>query len=237
MIAYAAIDLRGGRVVQLVGGRVERETISWPEPLAVAQRWVQQGFAALHIVDLDAALGSGDNRDVIADIISNVRVPVQIGGGVRDDNAVQHWLDAGAANVIVGTRAVEDAAWRRDIAKAHPQRIIVAADVRDGRVVTRGWQHATSHDDDTFVTSLNEDPLAGVLVTDVSREGQMSGVDKALFTRLAIASKHPLIAAGGIRDEQDLRVLAQAGAAGAVLGMALYQGAIDPTVITPVYTS
>jgi phosphoribosylformimino-5-aminoimidazole carboxamide ribotide isomerase len=235
LIAYAAIDLRGGRVVQLVGGRVEQETISWPDPLDVAQRWVDQGFAALHIVDLDAALGTGTNRDIIAAIINNVSVPVQVGGGVRDEHSVEQWLNAGAAKVIIGTRAVEDAMWRHDIAEKHPHRLIVAADVRDGRVVTRGWQAATSHEGEAFVASLNHEAWAGVLVTDVSREGQMLGIDQPLFTRLAAASHHPLIAAGGIRDELDLRSLANAGVAGAVLGMALYQGAIDPAVITPVY--
>jgi phosphoribosylformimino-5-aminoimidazole carboxamide ribotide isomerase len=237
LIAYAAIDLRGGRVVQLVGGRVEQETISLPDPLDVAQRWAEQGFAALHIVDLDAALGAGSNREIIATIINNVNVPVQVGGGVRDEQSVQYWLDAGATKVIVGTRAVEDATWRRNTTQKHPQRLVVAADVRDGRVVTRGWQAATSHDGQSFVASLNDDALAGVLVTDVSREGQMLGIDEQLFTRLAAATNHPLIAAGGIRDEHDLHLLANAGAAGAVLGMALYQGTIDPAVVTPVYAS
>jgi phosphoribosylformimino-5-aminoimidazole carboxamide ribotide isomerase len=237
LIAYAAIDLRGGRVVQLVGGRVEQESISWPDPLDVAQRWVDEGFAALHIVDLDAALAAGSNRDIIEVLIKNVRVPVQVGGGVRDDQSVQHWLDAGAAKVIVGTRAVEDATWRHNIAEKHPHQLIVAADVRDGHVVTRGWQAATSHEGESFVASLNTDALAGVLVTDVSREGQMLGIDQPLFRRLSRASHHPVIAAGGIRDEQDLHALANAGVAGAVLGMALYQGAIDPAVITPVYAT
>jgi phosphoribosylformimino-5-aminoimidazole carboxamide ribotide isomerase len=150
---------------------------------------------------------------------------------------VRCWLDAGAAKVIIGTRAVEDAHWRRNVAAQHPHRLVVAADVRDGRVVTRGWQAATSHEAESFIASLKDDALAGVLVTDVTREGQMLGIDESLFTRLAAATTHPLIAAGGIRDEHDLQVLATTGAAGAVLGMALYQGAIDPAVVTPVYAS
>lgn len=237
MIAYAAIDLRGGRVVQLVGGRVEDEQVSWANPVAVAQQWQAAGFAALHIVDLDAALGTGSNRAQVEEILRSVSVPVQVGGGVRDDASVRQLLDAGAARVIVGTRAVEDDAWRRSLAQRHPGRIVVAADVRGGQVVTRGWQESTSHESETFVTTLNDDPLAAVLVTDVSREGQMIGIDEPLFRRLATAARHPLIAAGGIRDTADLYALAACGAAGAVLGMALYRGAVDPAVIAPEFAA
>lgn len=225
MIVYAAVDLRGGRVVQLVGGRVEDEAISLPDPLAVALRWVAEGYQALHIVDLDAALGTGHHREIISEIIANASVPVQVGGGVRDEMAVTELLTAGAARVIVGTRAVEDSAWRRSIAATHPGRIVVAADVRDGYVLTRGWQATTSQNVDDFIVELNGDSLAGVLVTDVSREGQMTGIDVQLFERLANSSNHPVIAAGGIRDPGDLQALESAGCAGAVLGMALYKGA------------
>ena len=231
MIAYAAIDLRGGRVVQLVGGRVEDELISLQDPAGVAQRWEETGFAALHVVDLDAALGTGSNLTHVADIIRNVKVPVQVGGGVRDDGAVSRLFDLGADRVIVGTRAIEDPAWRASVAQTYPGRIVVAADVRDGVIVTRGWQTATSHDGLEFVQTLNAEALGAVLVTDVSREGQMSGVDTELFGRLVEVCRHPLIAAGGIRDAADLRNLADAGAAGAVLGMALYEGAIDTSAI------
>lgn len=227
MIAYAAIDLRGGRVVQLVGGRVEDERVSLADPVSVAKRWVEAGFRALHVVDLDAALGTGSNRGHIEAIMRDVPVPVQVGGGLRDDDAVADMLDAGAAHVIVGTRAIEDRSWRLEIAERHPGRVIVAADVRGGGIVTRGWQTATSLDSEAFVRELDAETIAGVLVTDVSREGQMVGIDGPLFRRLVNASAHPLIAAGGIRDIRDLQTLAQCGAAGAVLGMALYQGAMD----------
>jgi phosphoribosylformimino-5-aminoimidazole carboxamide ribotide isomerase len=232
LIAYAAIDLRGGRVVQLVGGRAEREEISLADPVAVAAQWEAAGFAALHVVDLDAALGSGHNRTHIEDIIRAVRVPVQVGGGLRDDAGVARMLDAGAARVMVGTRAIEDAEWRRSIAATHPQRIMVAADVRDGMIVTRGWQATTSHKGEAFVRALSAEPLAAVLVTDVTREGQMSGIDHGLFRSLVRATTLPLIAAGGIRDGRDLLGLAECGAAGAVLGMALYRGSIDTAAVT-----
>jgi phosphoribosylformimino-5-aminoimidazole carboxamide ribotide isomerase len=237
VIAYAAIDLRGGRVVQLVGGRVEDERVSLPDPVAIAAQWQAAGFAALHVVDLDAALGRGNNRDVIADIMRAVDIPVQVGGGIRDEAAVEQMIDLGAERVIVGTRAVEDALWMRSVAQKFPGRIVVAADVRDRVVVTRGWQSTTPYHIESFLEVANDEPLAALLVTDVSREGRMTGIDVDMFANVVRSSKHPLIAAGGIRDNSDLKRLTEIGAAGAVLGMALYQGAIDMTGIVGEYVA
>jgi phosphoribosylformimino-5-aminoimidazole carboxamide ribotide isomerase len=227
MIAYPAIDLRGGNAVQLVGGRPEAERVTLPDPVEVAHKWIDAGFQALHVIDLDAALGTGDNRAVIREILSSVTVPVQVGGGVRDDAAVDELIEAGAARVIVGTRAIDDSAWRRAVAQRCQARIVVAADVRGDMIVTRGWTQQTALRAEVFLRGLADEPLAGVLVTDVGREGQMIGVDVAKFERLTAASPHALLAAGGIRDLADLRALEKVGVAGAVLGMALYTGAID----------
>lgn len=231
MIVYAAIDLRNGEAVQLVGGRTDAQRVAWPEPVEVAQRWIDAGFRALHVVDLDAALGSGDNRVIIAEILDIATVPVQVGGGVRDDEAVEALVQAGASRIIAGTRAVEDPAWRARIARRYEASIVVAADVRGERVVTRGWTAETQLTAAALLDDLNDEPLAGVLITDVGREGQMTGIDVAKFSALVKRSRHPLIAAGGIRDLDDLRALAEAGAAGAVLGMSLYTGAIDPAAV------
>jgi phosphoribosylformimino-5-aminoimidazole carboxamide ribotide isomerase len=227
VIAYAAVDLKGGAVVQLVGGRPEEERVRLPDPAAVALRWQETGFAALHVVDLDAALGSGSNMPAIDAVLAAVDVPVQVGGGVRDEGRVAELLAAGAARVVVGTRAIEDRAWLTALATRHPGRIVVAADVRAGHVVTRGWTVETGLDGVAFIEALAELPLAGVLVTDVSREGRMEGIDADLFQRLCRAAHHPVLASGGITDIEDMRTLAGAGAAGAVLGMALYTGALD----------
>lgn len=228
MIAYAAIDLRGGQAVQLVGGRAEAQKIALPDPAAVAQRWIAAGFAGLHVVDLDAALGSGDNRVQIAEILQVASVPVQVGGGVRDEAAIDDLLAAGADRVIIGTRAVTDASWRSALAKRFHGKLIVAADARDGMITTHGWTRQTGIEVQTFVRAVAGEPHAGLLITDVSREGRMVGVDVAMFKTLAGASALPIIAAGGIRDMADLHALAGAGVAGAVLGMSLYTGAIDP---------
>jgi phosphoribosylformimino-5-aminoimidazole carboxamide ribotide isomerase len=227
VIAYAALDLRGGRVVQLVGGRPEAERVSLPDPVEVALRWCDAGFRALHIVDLDAALGEGSNGSAIEAVCAAVDVPVQVGGGVRDDAAVAALLDAGAAAVVVGTRGVEDRAWLERVAGEAAGRVIVAADTRAGRVVTRGWTSDTGLQDCAFVAGLDALPLAGVLVTDVAREGSMRGIDEARFRALVGATRHPLIASGGVGGMADLDRLAACGAAGVVLGMALYTGALD----------
>jgi phosphoribosylformimino-5-aminoimidazole carboxamide ribotide isomerase len=228
VIAYAAIDLRGGRVVQLVGGRPEAERISLPDPPAVARRWVECGFAALHVVDLDAALGRGSNEAAIDAILAaSGGVPVQVGGGVRTTARAQALLDAGAARVVVGTRAVQDRAWLEELARRWPDRIVVAADVRGDDVVISGWTEGAGVTAEAFLGGLADLPLAANLVTDVSREGRMAGVDAARFGRLVRQSAQPLLASGGVAGAADLAALSLAGAAGAVLGMALYTGALD----------
>jgi phosphoribosylformimino-5-aminoimidazole carboxamide ribotide isomerase len=231
VIAIPAVDLRAGRAVQLVGGRYDAERVSLPDPAAVARGWQDAGFTALHVVDLDAALGLGDNRGAIAAILESVRVPVQVGGGVRDDDAAAALLGLGAARVVVGTRAVEDRPWLETLCARHPGRVIVAADVRDGIVVTRGWTAGADVDGEAFVASLEDLPLAAVLVTDVSREGRMVGADADRFAGLAAASRHPLQAAGGIGGVDDLVALERAGAAAVILGMALYTGTLEPATI------
>jgi phosphoribosylformimino-5-aminoimidazole carboxamide ribotide isomerase len=228
MIVYPAIDLRGGRAVQLVGGQPGAERVSLPDPVAVAEDWVRTGFRALHVVDLDAALGEGSNHETILAILEAVTVPVQVGGGIRDDNAAARLLEAGAARVITGTRAIEDPDWLAGLAARWPDQVAVAVDIRDGRVLARGWTATTALDATSFIQRLDVIPLAAVIVTDVTREGQLKGVDTDCFAGLARISGHPLQAAGGITNLADLRALAAVGVAGAVVGMSIYTGAIDP---------
>ncbi len=228
MIAWPAVDLKGGRVVQLVGGRPEDERVSWPDPVAAARHWIEEvGFRALHVIDLDAALGTGSNRAAIAAILEAVDVPVQVGGGIRDEHAVRDLLDAGADRVIAGTRAVADRLWLEQIAARHPGRIVVAADAREREVVVHGWTQGAGQSVCHFRRSLDDLPLAGILVTDVGREGRLAGIDTELFGDVVLCSAHPVLAAGGIAVEEDLRRLAAAGVAGAVLGMSIYAGDID----------
>lgn len=228
MIVFAAIDLRDSNVVQLVGGDPADERIRWRDPVAVAQRWVSSGFEQLHIVDLDAALGTGNNRAIIGDTIRAVPVPVQVGGGVRTDEIADELFKAGAARVIVGTRAVREPEWLEQLAARYAERIVLAADVRERNVVIHGWTAGAGTTIDALLARVAAIPLAAVLVTDVGREGSLSGADASLFKDIASATSLPVFAAGGISDSTDLQTLKQIGAAGAVLGMALYTGRIDP---------
>jgi len=235
MIAFPAVDLKGGRCVQLVGGRPEDERVSLPDPVEVARRWWDTGFGSLHVIDLDAALGLGDNRELVQQLCGATDAVVQVGGGLRDDESVASVLDAGAARVIVGTRAVDDRAWLEALAARHPDRVVVAADVRDGIVLRRGWTEAAGLPVERFVSELKGIPLAGVLCTDVGREGRMQGIDRSGMAGVIEASPHPVQASGGITSLADLSTLAELGAAGAVLGMALYTGALDADAVAREY--
>lgn len=236
MIVYAAIDLRGGRVVQLVGGMPEEERVSLPDPAAVAADWIRAGFTALHVVDLDAALGSGSNAAAVAAVIEAAgTVHVQVGGGVRTTERVQDLLEAGATTVVVGTRGVTDRAWLEEIATRWPDRVVLAADVRGDDVVVRGWTAAAGITVEALLDAIADLPLAGVLVTDVAREGRMGGADTVRFRQLAGLSPHPVLASGGIAGAADLAELSRTGVAGAVVGMALYTGALDAAAVAREY--
>lgn len=228
MIVIPAVDLRGGACVQLVGGEYDQEQVRLDDPLGVGREWVRVGFGQLHVVDLDAATGRGDNRAVVEELLRELPVPVQVGGGVRDDDRVEELLELGAARVVVGTRALEEPDWVEALAARHPGALVVAADVKERRIVTRGWARTLSRDVLDVVEELNALPLAGVLVTAVHKEGQMQGPDYFLIEDVVEACAHPLIASGGISGARDLRELAERGVAAAVVGMALYTGALDP---------
>lgn len=227
MIVTPAVDLRGGRCVQLVGGRPEDERVSLPDPEAVAQRWWAQGFASLHLVDLDAALGSGDNLSVLRALVAATPALTQVGGGVRDEERADALMAAGADRVVVGTRAVDDHAWLVALASSRPGRIVVAVDTRDGFVLTRGWTERSGLAISDFLERIQGLPLAGVLATDVGREGRLEGIDRDAVARTLRWSAHPVWISGGITTEGELAWLDDAGARGAVLGMALYTGTLD----------
>jgi phosphoribosylformimino-5-aminoimidazole carboxamide ribotide isomerase len=227
MIVAPAVDLRGGRCVQLVGGRPEEERVSLPDPLAVAERWWANGFHLLHLVDLDAALGSGDNLPLLRGLLVGTPAVTQVGGGVRDTARADLLLEAGADRVIVGTRAIDDPAWLTQLAHRHPGRVVVAADTRDGKVLRKGWTEAAELPITELLDRIAPLPLAGVLTTDVGREGRMEGMDRKTMARTLEWRAHPVWASGGVSSEDDLEWLEQHGAEGAVLGMALYTGALD----------
>ena len=221
--------------MQLVGGDPAAERIRLDDPVDVARRWAALGFSRLHVVDLDAALGTGHNRALVREVVRGTTLPTQVGGGARDDDAVAGWLADGAATVVVGTRAIEDPAWLAALARRHPDRVMVAVDVRDRQVVVRGWGDRLPLDVIDAVRRLETLPLAGILVTAVHREGQMLGPDVDLLAAVAAATPLAVYGAGGIATMTDLERLAACGVRGAIIGMALYTGTIDPATVAAEY--
>jgi len=222
-----AIDLREGACVQLEGGRYDAERVRLDDPLEVAARWRRAGFSALHVVDLDAATGRGSNAAPILRLLADPALEVQVGGGIRTEQAIQDMFDAGARRIVLGTRAIEEPSWLASITTAFPGRLVVAADVADRQVLTRGWAHASGRDVFDLVGTLDALPLAGVLVTAVHREGRLAGTDLDLMRELAARARPPLYASGGITTLDELRALSDYGVHAAILGMALYTGALD----------
>jgi phosphoribosylformimino-5-aminoimidazole carboxamide ribotide isomerase len=237
VIAIPAVDLRDGQCVQLVGGSYEHERVRLPDPVRVAADWAGMGFRRLHVVDLDAATGRSPNREVVRALLSRSKMEIQVGGGIRSEAQISEWLASGARAVVVGTRAMEDPSWLATVAARFPSQLVVAADVRGRNIVAHGWQQSLPEEIGGVIGRLNELPLAAVLVTAVHQEGKMAGTDLALMAEVARASRHPLQASGGIASEIELRSLAQAGVAGAILGMALYMGALDGRAIAKEFSS
>lgn len=231
MIAIPAVDLREGACVQLVGGSYANEQVRLDNPLEVARGWARAGFQRMHVVDLDSATGRGDNAAIVRDILTEIPAAIQVGGGVRSGDTIERLLDEGAAWVVLGTRALEEPEWLAGTASSFPGQLIVAADVRERQIVTRGWARTLSRTVLDVVEQLNDLPLGGVLVTAVHREGQLAGTDLFLMEDVADLSVHPVIASGGISTMNDLRELADRGIAAAVIGMALYTGALDARTV------
>jgi len=232
MLVIPAVDLRDGACVQLVGGEYDAERVRLDDPLVVARVWARLGFRRLHVVDLDAATGRGTNAGVVEEIVRHSGFEsVQVGGGVRDEDAVERLLGYGADAVVVGTRGLEDPDWLVELARRYPGVIVLAADVRERKVVTRGWAHTLPRDIVDVVEELAGVPLAALMVTAVHREGQMQGTDLPLMEDVAESATVPVLASGGVSNVQDLRALADRGVAGAIVGMALYTGALDPRAV------
>ncbi|MEP6550634.1 MAG: 1-(5-phosphoribosyl)-5-[(5-phosphoribosylamino)methylideneamino] imidazole-4-carboxamide isomerase [Gemmatimonadales bacterium] len=231
MIAVPAIDLRGGACIQLASGSYDEELIRIPDPVGVAVAWRRYGFRHLHVVDLDGVAGRGNNTPAIQSILGATDVEVQVGGGIRSRDMIQSSLDGGAQRVIIGTRAIEDLDWLAEMSSSFPGCIVVAADVRGRQILAHGWTRTHPKLVLDLVEDLNGLPLAGVLVTAVHREEAMHGTDLPLMEDVADAADFPVFASGGLGSLNDLRALADRGVAAAVIGMALYSGAMDPWAV------
>ena len=232
MLLIPAIDLKGGKCVRLRQGRPDDVTVFSDDPVAVAERWVGEGARRLHIVDLDGAFaGKPKNAEVIRAIAgAHPDIPIQVGGGIRDEDTIQAYLDAGVEYVIIGTKAVTAPHFVADVCTEFPRHIIVGLDARDGRIALDGWSKLSNHDAIDLALQFEQDGVEAVVYTDISRDGMMSGVNVEATVKLAQAVNVPVVAAGGIttiEDVQALRDVAEEGIVGAITGRAIYEGTLD----------
>ncbi|MEM6480661.1 MAG: 1-(5-phosphoribosyl)-5-[(5-phosphoribosylamino)methylideneamino]imidazole-4-carboxamide isomerase [Pseudomonadota bacterium] len=230
MILYPAIDLKDGQAVRLLRGDMDQATVFNEDPAAQAQAFAEAGCQWLHLVDLNGAFaGEPVNGAAVKDILAAISVPAQLGGGIRDLATIERWLEAGLARVILGTAAVEDPVLVRNAARAFPGQVAVGIDARAGRVATRGWAMETDQDATLLAQSYEDAGVAGIIYTDIERDGAMKGPNVAATAALAKAVKIPVIASGGVSSIDDLVALRDSGAPldGVISGRALYDGAID----------
>jgi phosphoribosylformimino-5-aminoimidazole carboxamide ribotide isomerase len=232
MILYPAVDLKDGRCVRVVRGDLATATVFNEDPAAQAKTWAKAGFEWLHVVDLNgSAEGRAVNDAAVEAILSAVSIPVQLGGGIRTRADIDSWIEAGVSRVILGTVAVRDPGLVRDAARDWPEQVAVSVDVRNGKVAVQGWLEDTDLEALTVARRFEDAGVSALIVTDIDRDGAMLGFNVEVFGRIADAVSIPVIAAGGLASVADIEALrARDGVpvAGAVLGRALYNGAILP---------
>jgi phosphoribosylformimino-5-aminoimidazole carboxamide ribotide isomerase len=222
VIVIPAIDLRGGRAVRLLRGDPAEETAYDDDPVNVAVRFQTEGARRLHVIDLDAALEQGDNRDTIRDICRSVVLPVQVGGGIRTLEDITAVLEIGGGRVILGTSAALDPGFVARAVEEFAERILVAIDVRAGHAMVKGWQEEGPLVDDV-VPALNDAGTPRYLVTAIARDGTLEGPDLRLYRQILTLTDQPVIASGGVRTADDIWALRDAGCEAAVTGKALYE--------------
>ncbi len=228
MILFPAIDLYEKKAVRLLKGDYRQMTVYSDDPLAVAQDFVRQGATHIHMVDLEGARdGTTTNLDVVRQVAAQTPLFVEIGGGIRDMATVQRYLDAGAGRVILGTAAVQDAAFLAQAVATYGAHIAVGADVRDGRIAIRGWLETADVTLDAFFARMQALDVQTVICTDISRDGAMRGTNRALYQQLSQKYALNITASGGVSGLDDVRALRQMGLYGAIIGRAYYTGAID----------
>tara|TARA_R110000851_G_scaffold293427_1_gene448040 strand:+ start:73394 stop:74143 length:750 start_codon:yes stop_codon:yes gene_type:complete len=233
MLLIPAIDLKDGHCVRLRQGDLDDATIFSEDPAAMASDWLDQGARRLHLVDLNGAVaGSPKNLAAIKNILDVIdeEIPVQIGGGIRDLNTIEAYLDLGLAYVIIGTAAIKNPGFLRDACSAFPGNIIVGLDARDGKVATDGWSKLTRHDVIDMAKKFEDYGCEAIIYTDIGRDGMLQGVNIDATVKLAQAVTIPVIASGGVTDLKDIEALCAVedeGVEGAILGRSLYEGTLD----------
>ncbi|MDY6941456.1 MAG: 1-(5-phosphoribosyl)-5-[(5-phosphoribosylamino)methylideneamino]imidazole-4-carboxamide isomerase [Pseudomonadota bacterium] len=229
MLLIPAIDIKDGKCVRLRQGRMDDVTVFSDDPVAVAARWVSEGARRLHLVDLDGALsGKPMNSEIVKAICqAHPDLPVEIGGGIRDEETVQAYLDAGADFVVIGTKAVNTPHFVNDLCMEFPGHIIVGLDAKNGKIAIDGWSKLSHHDVTDMAKRLEDDGVEAIIFTDITRDGMMGGFNVESTVDLAQAIHIPVIASGGIASMDDIRALCaveEEGVSGAIIGRALYEG-------------
>jgi phosphoribosylformimino-5-aminoimidazole carboxamide ribotide isomerase len=232
VIIFPAIDLKDGQCVRLKRGLMEEATIFNADPAAQAKTFAEQGFRWLHCVDLNGAFaGRSVNADAIRAIRAAITLPIQLGGGIRDRAGVETWLDAGITRVILGTAALTNPAFVKEVARAYPGRIVVGADAKNGKVATQGWAEVSDLTPVELGKRFEDAGVAALLFTDIDGDGLLKGVNVKATAELAKALSIPVIASGGVGSLADIEALVAArepNIEGVVVGRALYDGRIDP---------
>lgn len=229
MLLIPAIDIKDGKCVRLRQGRMDDVTVFSDDPVAVAARWVSEGARRLHLVDLDGALsGKPMNSEIVKAICqAHPDLPVEIGGGIRDEETVQAYLNAGADFVVIGTKAVNTPHFVNDLCMEFPGHIIVGLDAKNGKIAIDGWSKLSHHDVTDMAKRLEDDGVEAIIFTDITRDGMMGGFNVESTVDLAQAIHIPVIASGGIASMHDIRALCaveEEGVSGAIIGRALYEG-------------
>jgi phosphoribosylformimino-5-aminoimidazole carboxamide ribotide isomerase len=232
VILFPAIDLKNGEAVRLQQGDMTRATVFSSDPAAQARAFAEQGFTYLHLVDLDGAFaGKPVNAAAVERILAAVKIPVQLGGGIRDRATIDAWLDKGIARVIVGTAAVRDPALVKAAARAYPGRVAVGLDARDGKIAVEGWSKTSTLSALDVARRFEGAGVAAIVYTDVNRDGMLKGLNLDATIALAEQISLPVIASGGLASLADVRALLEPRAQkleGAIAGRALYDGRLDP---------
>ena len=231
MIVFPAIDLKAGQVVRLAEGDMDRATVYGDDPAAQALLFAEQGAQFLHVVDLDGSFaGRAENRSAVEAIVSTFPGHVQLGGGIRDAAAVEGWFNAGVSRVVMGTAALKDPDFVKDMARAYPGGIVVAVDARDGMVATEGWAEVSEVSVFDMAHRFEHAGVASLLFTDIGRDGMLKGCNIEATVDLARRTDLPVIASGGVKGLDDIRMLAllaRDGIEGVITGRALYDGRLD----------
>lgn len=228
MELYPAIDLRGGRCVRLLQGQFDAETVYSDDPVQTALRWQSEGTRWLHVVDLDGArTGKPQQLHILENIVDAVRIDVQFGGGIRAEHHLLKAFEAGATRVVLGSVAILYPEFAERIFDEWKERVVLGVDVREGKVAIRGWQEQTEVDALELIQRMAELGARRVIVTDISRDGTLQGPNLLLLKRLVQEAGIPIIASGGVSSLDDLLALKETGVEGAIIGKALYTGAIN----------